>query len=201
MSMTFTLQSSDISRYLEQTDIIDYLNPAIQNLAKKLTADSVTATAKAMYEYVRDEISHTFDIGASQVAVTASDVLRLGHGICFAKSHLLAALLRSAGIPAGFCYQKLIYDDVYDRRLILHGLNAVYLKRENRWIRLDARGNKSSVNAQFDLNTEKLAFPVREELGEADFKMICYQPAKLVVDCLQSSGSAAELLNNLPTEL
>ena len=132
--------------------------------------------------------------------MTASDVLRLGHGVCFAKSHLLAALLRSVCIPAGLCYQKLIFDDVCDRRLTLHGLNAVYLEEENRWIRLDARGNKRGVNAQFDLNAEKLAFPVREELGEADFETICFSPAKSVLESLQSSRSAAELINNLPTE-
>lgn len=49
------------------------------------------------------------------------------HGICFAKSHLLAALLRCKSIPAGFCYQKLILDDetapvlIYHEKEVLHG--------------------------------------------------------------------------------
>lgn len=30
-----------------------------------------------------------------------------GSGICYAKSHLLAALLRANKIPAGFCYPRL----------------------------------------------------------------------------------------------
>lgn len=38
----------------------------------------------------------------------------------------------------------------------------------DRWIRLDARGNKENVHAEFSLDEEMLAFPVRSELGEVD---------------------------------
>jgi Transglutaminase-like superfamily len=51
---------------------------------------------------------HSYDIGASEVSVSASDVIHHGHGICFAKAHLLAALLRSNAIPAGLCYRNLL---------------------------------------------------------------------------------------------
>lgn len=76
---------------------------------------------------------------------TASEVLSAGHGICFAKSHLLAAILRCKSVPAGFCYQKLILDDETAPVLIYHGLNGVYIKEYQKWIRLDARGNKEGV--------------------------------------------------------
>lgn len=56
--------------------------------------------------------------------------------------------------------------------IILHGLNAIYLKEMDKWIRLDSRGNKEGVNAQFSLEKEILAFPIRNELGEVDIKMI-----------------------------
>jgi len=36
------------------------------------------------------------------VTCKASDVLIYGTGYCYAKSHLLAALLRANAIPAGF---------------------------------------------------------------------------------------------------
>ena len=80
------------------------------------------------YEYVRDMISHSADISADTVTCSASEVLKAGHGICFAKSHLLAAILRSKSVPAGFCYQKLILDDETAPVLIYHGLNGVYLR-------------------------------------------------------------------------
>ena len=40
----------------------------------------------------------------------------------------------------------------------------------NKWIRLDARGNKENVHADFSLEEERLAFPVRSHLGEIDFR-------------------------------
>ena len=44
-------------------------------------------------------------------------------GICYAKSHLLAAILRANLFPTGFCYQRLVLDDKTDSRFVLHGLN------------------------------------------------------------------------------
>ena len=57
---------------------------------------------------------HSADINEDILTYTASQVLSAGHGICFAKSHLLAAILRCKSVPAGFCYQKLILDDEID---------------------------------------------------------------------------------------
>lgn len=102
-------------------------------------------------------------------------MLKAGHGICFAKSYLLAALLRCKSVPAGFCYQKLILDDKAAPILIYHGLNGVYVKDCKKWIRLDARGNKSGVDAQFSTTTEQLPFPIRPENGEKD-SLICKKP-------------------------
>ena len=132
---------------------------------------------------------------------SASEVLEEGHGICFAKSHLLAALLRSKGVPAGFCYQKLILDDDTAPVLIYHGLNGVYLKDLNKWVRLDARGNKPGVNAQFSTDFEQLAFPVRTEKGEIDGLVIYPNPDKNVLSHLKEGKSRKELWKNLPMEL
>lgn len=40
----------------------------------------------------------------------------------------------------------------------------------NKWIRVDARGNKENVHAEFCIDEEKLAFPIRTELGEIDYR-------------------------------
>lgn len=135
------------------------------------------------------------------VACAASEVLKFKEGICFAKSHLLAAFLRYLGIPAGFCYQKLLFDDVTRSRLVLHGLNAIYLKSLEKWIRVDARGNKKGVDAEFLIEGEKLAFQVRKELGEVDFPVIYAEPNKKVVNVLKNSANLDELVNNLPSDL
>lgn len=52
---------------------------------------------------------------------------------------------------------------------IIHALNTVYIDSLQKWIRLDARGNKAGVNAQFSLEKEILAFPARPEFGEKDY--------------------------------
>ena len=114
---------------------------------------------------------------------------------------MLAALLRYKGIPTGFCYQKLILDDESDPELIIHGLNAVYLEERQSWIRLDARGNKEGVSAQFSIDREQLAFPVRPEMGEQDGTWVYSDSDVQVLAALRSYSSRSELWRHLPTEL
>ncbi len=78
------------------------------------------------------------------IACRASEALALGHGLCFAKSHLLAALLRFAGHPTGFCYVKLVDDDK-PGRFVLHGFVAVHWQPTASWILLDPRGNRGKL--------------------------------------------------------
>src|SRR5215212_2227297 len=80
----------------------------------------------AAIDWVRDRIAHTVDHGHDVVTYRASDVLREGTGFCFAKSHLLVALLRANGIRAGFAYQRLALDSE-PHAFCLHGLAAVDL--------------------------------------------------------------------------
>lgn len=189
--------------YLQDDTIIDYKSEAIKQVSDVLfqKANSELEYIKIAYEFVRDNISHSADINADVVTCTASEVLKAGHGICFAKSHLLAALLRCKGIPTGFCYQKLILDDDTAPVLIYHGLNGVYIEAVEKWIRLDARGNKEGVNAQFSIDTEQLAFPIRPEKGEQDNCVVYPEPDVEVVKSLKENTTKTALWNNLPTEL
>lgn len=67
---------------------------------------------KLIYEFVRDEIKHSWDVQDKRVTKSATEVLEQGVGICWAKANLLAALLRACGIPTGICYQRLTLGDV-----------------------------------------------------------------------------------------
>ncbi|MCL2199452.1 MAG: transglutaminase family protein [Defluviitaleaceae bacterium] len=209
------LQYEDINRYLESSEIIDFhTSPEIAALSREIAARSKDKTdfAKNAFEYVRDEISHTNDIGGDVVTYKASEVLRERQGVCYAKSHLLAAILRCGGtiggsvggsavkLPTGICYQALIWDDDDPHPyLVLHALNAVFI--QDKWIRLDARGNKPGVDAQFSLEEEKLAFPVRPEKGETDFPTIYATPDENVIRALINNKNAQSLWSNLPREL
>ena len=198
-----SLYTEDINEYLKCDAIIDFDNTAVSELADQLYSESESETdfVRRAYEYVRDMISHSADISADFVTCSASEVLKAGHGICFTKSHLLAAILRSKSVPAGFCYQKLILDDETAPVLIFHGLNGVYLKEHGKWIRLDARGNKPGVNAQFSIDSECLAFPIRPQKGEVDITVIYADPDIEVVKTLQTYDLRSKLWDNLPMQL
>ncbi|MEO0853800.1 MAG: transglutaminase-like domain-containing protein, partial [Cyanobacteria bacterium J06648_11] len=126
---------------------------------------------------------------------SASEVLEHRTGYCYAKSHLLAALLRANGIPTGLCYQRLsVFDD--GAPYCLHGLNAVYLP-EWGWYRVDARGQRSDIDARFAPPVEHLAY--RPKLtGEADFTSIFSAPLAIVVEALRSHQTWNSLRDHLP---
>lgn len=203
MIPNLTLYANGIEAYLRCDKVIDYDDEAVAKLADTLfeQAQNELDFIRRSYEFVRDRIAHSADAGEDALTCAASEVLRAGHGICFAKSHLLAALLRCKSVPAGFCYQKLILDDETAPVLVYHGLNGVYLREYQKWIRLDARGNKAGVNAQFSVETEQLAFAVRPELGEEDDFAVYPDPDKKVVERLKKYRTRTELWKELPTEL
>lgn len=202
IAVKLQVQSADLGDYLERTPIINFDHHKVVALATQLknSVESELDLIKRTFEYVRDEIHHTADIAGKIVTCKASEVLAANEGICYAKSHLLAALLRYHGIPVGFCYQLLWLDDQKSSRVI-HGLNAVYLNGLQRWIRLDARGNKPGVDAQFNTESEKLAFPVRAELGETDYPIIFVNPDQNVMDALMRYTTVEKLWANLPQNL
>jgi transglutaminase-like putative cysteine protease len=186
-----------MKQFLRSTEIIDWKHPEIISRAQYLAAgkNSVTEIVKSCFEWVRDHIKHIGDYNIQTVSVSASEVLLSGSGICYAKSHLLAALLRANSIPAGFCYQRLSRDD-NGAPFVLHGLNAVYLP-ETGWYRVDARGNKEGVNAQFTPPIEQLAFAVNID-GEIDFPQILSDPLPGIIEALRKYKTKDELWNNLP---
>ena len=205
--MILKLYSDNSKDYLKCDDIIDYDDDAVRKVADTLfneagaTPENTTPFIKSAYEFVRDNIRHSADMNADNVTVSASEVLKARHGICFAKSHLLAAILRNKSVPAGFCYQKIVMDDDTAPVLIYHGLNAVYLREYDKWVRLDARGNKPGINAEFSVDGEKLAYPIRTDKGEKDGIIVYPNPDAFVVNTMWQYGSRTELWSHLPREL
>ena len=186
-----------MKEYLQVSQVIDWDHPEIVKCAKQITleCESPEAIAKACFEWVRDEVFHSCDFKMNPVTWRASDVLLHKTGYCYAKSHLLAALLRANQIPTGFCYQRLSIDD-RGAPYSLHGFNAIYLPKIG-WYRVDARGNKTGVNAQFTPPDEQLAFETQFP-EEADFQTIFTEPLSIVVKALQAQTTWDDMLHNLP---
>ena len=183
--------------FLKSTEVIDWNHPDVLSKARELsknTAD-VNEIARRCFEWVRDSIQHSSDFRRNPVTCSASQVLKEGTGYCYAKSHLLAALLRGNGIRAGFCYQRLsVRGD--GAPYSLHGLNAIHLP-EYGWYRADSRGNKPGVDARFTPPTERLAFEVTLP-EERNFPEILAEPLPVVVSALRNYSRWDELYENLP---
>ena len=193
-----------MEEYLSVSKYINWKDNRILSKAEefKLKYTDEIALIKVIYEFVRDEIKHSWDVQDKRVTKSAIEVLEQGVGICWAKANLLAALFRACGIPTGICYQRLTLGDVPETGFCIHALNAVYIKSLNRWIRLDARGNKEGVNAQFDLEQEKLAFFVRSDLGEVDYGIVYANPSEKLMQVLEENTDALYMyLNCLPDSI
>ena len=198
ISWAFLLSvAHSMKAYLQATPIIDYHDSAVQekasSLAKGLKSDE--AIAKNCFHFVRDEIAHSGDIKAAITTCKASEVLREKTGWCYAKSHLLAALLRANGIPTGFCYQRLSCSEYKKDIYCLHGLNWIYLKAHG-WYRVDARGNKEGVDARFTPPTEQLAFSLQAH--EFDLLENLTNPLDVVVKTLERYASYEEMICHFP---
>src|SRR4029453_11863216 len=132
--------------YLASSEYIDWQQRHVLKAAAELARGcaSEEALARKCFEFVRDTIRHSWDFKLNPVTCRASDVLRHGSGYCYAKSHLLAALLRANGIPAGLCYQRLSRDD-NGAPFSLRGLNAVLLP-DIGWYHIDPRGHRGDID-------------------------------------------------------
>jgi len=183
--------------YLSASEFIDSDHPAVVTQAKLLAngKSGDIEIARSCFEFVRDQIRHTGDVGSGVITCKASDVLKARTGYCYAKSHLLVALLRANKIPAGLCYQRLTIEGEVPP-YCLHGLAAVHLDAYG-WYRIDPRGNKPGVDAQFMPPCERLAFPIVVD-GEMDLPEIWQEPLSIVSSILNASPSVEFVAANLP---
>lgn len=159
--------------FLQSCPIIDWTHPEVHAKAHELALGcrDEEEVARSCFLFVRDHIRHSWD-----------------H-----QDQLLTC--RANGIPAGLCYQRLTLDGEGPPHC-LHGLNAIYLQSHG-WYRIDARGNKAGVQADFCPPNEQLAFPVRQA-GEADLPEIWPEPLPVVVQTLQTCLNVQQAACELP---
>ena len=86
-----------MQRLLEQTPILDYYHPSIQNLIEQRKWRDLDEVNKVrnIYNFVRDEVQFGYNTGDT---IQASQVLSDGYGRCNTKATLLMALLRAVGV-------------------------------------------------------------------------------------------------------
>lgn len=181
--------------HLAASEWIDHDHPEVRRQAGLLRGGTPDETAARCFAFVRDEVRHAGDHRLSPTTCRASDVLAQRAGWCYAKSHLLVALLRANGIPAGLAYQRLSLEGD-GPPFTLHGLVAAQLP-EHGWYRMDARGNKPGVDARFAPPVERLAFSVTLP-GERDLPGVHAEPLTEVVECLTRHATWDAVRAHLP---
>lgn len=190
-----------LSAYLASGEAIDHRHPLVRETSARLKSgvDGACSYAKRAFEFVRDGIVHSHDSGDLRVTWRASDVLEQGHGLCYAKAHALAALLRAESIPAALCYQRLADDD--GAHPVLHGLVAVLLPGARGWVRQDPRGGEPGAGARFSVEGDCLPFVVRPECNEVDYPVLYDEPHPKVLGALRTAPDRPHLWKTLPAEL
>ncbi len=197
--MSILTAADPLTDFLAPNAVVDWTHPSILTLARRLAGEnpgSPLLVAAACFHWVRDEIRHSADWRQGPVTCQASEVLAHGTGFCYAKNHLLAALLRANGIPAGLCYQRLVLDRTAGS-FCLHGLNGVHLPGFG-WYRCDARGlADGTLPTQFDPPTEYPAYRPAWP-GERDLPGLYPSPLPQVAEALSRYERWDELMADLP---
>lgn len=134
-----------MNKYLQQTKMLNYSDPKIQQLIQERKWNSLDdfKRLKAIYNFVRDEILFGYN---TDDAIPASRVLADGYGQCNTKGTLFMALLRACNIPCrvhGFTIDKklqkgamtgIVYKNAPQN--VFHSWVEVYF--EDKWYELEA---------------------------------------------------------------
>lgn len=130
--------------FLEETPWCDFGHQHIREQAGKLRKphDTRKDTAVRMFHWVRDRIRYRVGLWNMK----ASETLQSGEGSCTNKANLLVALLRAAGIPAGYCVMTVKGQDYMGpivlpifRGMISKKSSHIYccVRTDGRWVRCD----------------------------------------------------------------
>jgi transglutaminase-like putative cysteine protease len=97
-----------MEQFLRVTEVIDWTHPAVFSKARELSKGTtdIHEIVRRCFEWVRDSIPHSADFQRNPVTCSASEVLASGTGYCYAKSHLLAALLLRGFVTNGSVLMK-----------------------------------------------------------------------------------------------
>jgi Uncharacterized conserved protein len=103
-NMEYKADDEDLKLYTGEDLFIDIYNPAIIDAAKKATGSETDPVIKAkkIYNYVTAKLSYDYSRAADKnyKFMNASQILKVGKGVCADYAILYTALLRASGIPA-----------------------------------------------------------------------------------------------------
>ena len=143
------------SGFLAGTKYCDVDNAEIQKQTEKLLSscgDDVHSAVR-IFNWVRDKVKYSFDFWN----VKASETMRKMSGMCANKANLQIAMLRAAGIPAGYAMLRIrkeairtiANDEIYGKSsdVIMHIYCCVMLNGQ--WISADATVDRELYEAAY----------------------------------------------------
>jgi len=168
--------------YFAASEVIDWQHPEVFALAQQLANGLISSEqlARICQRWIMGNIVDCQVKPDSGVSCSASEVLILGQGSSFSRSHLLAALLRANGLASSFCYQR---KQFASGEFGLYGYCAVWLSGCG-WYPLEV-----------ELPTQQ---PICYHSGEQHYRIYSYAPLGEVVRVLQRADSWGAARNMLP---
>lgn len=124
------LQSSQLINWTEQTKAVIETKKIIEN------ASTDKEKVEAVYTYIINNIQYDYDkvgIITSDYIPNLDEVFESQKGICYDYAAVMAAMLRSIGIPT-----RLVMGTQMDNSEVYHAWNEIFLKDINKWITVDA---------------------------------------------------------------
>jgi len=195
-------ETTELARYLEDTEVVDWMTPAVEARAREVTAAcaSDAERVRACAAFVRRAVAHPQELPQASGPPTcrASAVLRAGHGLSFAQAHLLVALLRSRGIPAGFVYQRLRRPGTQGG-FVVRGLAAArWAEGEGapRWRMVDPAGPGSPEDPPA---IGAPAYRADGDAGEATDPRVVFRPLGAAVRVLEKAPDLESAVRALPS--
>ena len=133
-----------LEEYLKPTPAIDCGTRSIKEKAQELTnrQEKITEKAKSLFYFVRDEIKYNpYSPRYLPEHYRASTILDRREGYCVQKAVLLAALARTAGIPARLRFANIrnylpfgkLAEMMGTNLFVYHGYDELYI--EGKWIK------------------------------------------------------------------
>ena len=185
-----------MQKFLKSSPVVDFGHPEVEALARDLMSEgSRDGYALRCFDCVRDNVIHSADTTSDVVSCSASEVAASRVGLCYAKSHLLVALLRAGKVPSGFSYLRV---EMESGRFCLHGLVSIWIDGSG-WYRVDPRGGARGAAAKYSPPLEELVYHPQVP-GERDIQGVFAEPWSNVISALKNYTSMRELMLNLPDE-
>ena len=159
----YELGDEDLKEYTKEDLFIDCKNPVIIDAAKKAVGGETDPLKKAkkIYDYVARKLYYDFPRAADKnyKLMDASEILKVGKGVCADYSILYIALLRASGIPARFVGGipvTLILGQKNSQLDVGHAWVEIKLPRYG-WIPIDITQEEGFMDTDYFLNlaTEK----------------------------------------------